>query len=182
MRRVAGSRSVVGSVWELNRRDCVWRKATGTMMIYLQPSRAEAGFWRWWSEWIVAIWSERTVMTVSWVLATVRNVKGHRKSNRRRFEGMRRVAIWNGYRCGYRRFGVGIGVYLTVTVYLQSSRAKASPLSLISDSWAQRRRWLGSSSPKGVEVFFFFLYRKSDCLFCGSLVFLGGQVIEIRCL
>ena len=45
-----------------------------------------------------------------WVLATVRNAKGHRKSNRRRIEGMRRVAIWSGYRCGYRRFGVGIGV------------------------------------------------------------------------
>ena len=85
-----------------------------------------------------------------WVLATVRNVKGHRKSNRRRFEGMRRVAIWSGYR----RFGVGIGVYLTATVYLQPSRAEASPLSLINDGWAQRRRWLGSSSPKGAEFFF----------------------------
>ena len=37
---------------------------------------------------------------------TVRNAKGHRKSNRRQIEGMRRVVIWSGYR----RFGVGIGV------------------------------------------------------------------------
>ena len=45
-----------------------------------------------------------------WVLVTVRTAKGHRKSNHRRIEGMRRVVIWSGYRCGYRRFGVGIGV------------------------------------------------------------------------
>ena len=56
---------------------------------------------------------------------------------------MRRVAIWSGCRYGYRRFGVGIGVgigdlewvseWVTATVYLQPSRAEASPLSLIGD-------------------------------------------------
>ena len=110
-----------------------------------------------------------------WVLATVRNVKGHRKSNRRRFEGMRRVAIWSGYRCGYRRFGVGIGVYLTATVYLQLSRAEASPLSLINDGWAQRRRWLGSSSPKGAE-FFFLIFLPKKWLFVLWLFGFFGRV------
>ena len=99
------------------------------------------------------LWSEASepLWQWGWVLATVRNAKGRRKSNRRWFEEMWRVAIWSGYR----RFGVGIGVYLTATVYLQPSRAKASPLSLIGDGWAQRRRWLESSSPKGAEYFFF---------------------------
>ena len=72
---------------------------------------------------------------------------------------------------------MGIGVYLTATVYLQPSRAEASLLSLIGNG-----RWLESSLPKGAEFFFFFLDQKSDGLFCGSLVFLGGLVIEIRCL
>ena len=64
---------------------------------------------------------------------TVRNAKGNYKSNRRRFEGMRRVAIWSGYRRFGVGIGVGIGVYLTATVYLQSSQAEALPLGLIRD-------------------------------------------------
>ena len=109
-----------------------------------------------------------------WVLATVRNAKGHRKSNRRWIEGMRRVAIWSGYR----RFGVGIGVYLTATVYLQPLRAEASPLSLIGDGWAQRRRWLGSSSPKGAE-FFLFLTEKVTVCFVALSFFWEGWLLKL---
>ena len=114
-----------------------------------------------------------------WVLATVRYAKGCRKSNRRRFEGMRRVAIWSGYRCGYQRFGVGISVYLTATAYSQPSQAEVLPLSLIGDGWAQRRRWLESSSSKGAEFFFFFFDRKSDGLFCGGWFFWVGWLLKL---